>query len=194
MRVFSKVSVFAIIINSRIDKSSAVCMLSQVYNSYIDKYSYVCRNTFINNANIGKFCSIASNVKIGGAAHPMDWVSTSPVFHDGRNVLKSHFSHHKFDAYATTEIGNDVWIASNVLIKSGIKIGNGAVIGMGAVVTKNVGPYEVWAGNPARLIKKRFDDETLDRINRSEWWNWSENDIKIKASDFNDINRFIDLI
>ena len=191
MRIFSKVSVFAVIIDSKIDKSSAVCMASNVYNSTIGRYSYVGRHAFINRATIGSFCSIASGVTIGGAAHPIHWASTSPIFHAGRSVLKKKFSEHIFDPYARTEIGNDVWIANNVLIKSGIKIANGAVIGMGAVVTKDVGPYEVWAGNPARMIKKRFDDETIERLNQTQWWESPDKDIAVYAESINDVDRFI---
>ncbi|NLL54785.1 MAG: CatB-related O-acetyltransferase [Clostridiales bacterium] len=91
------------------------------------------------------------------------------------------------EPYARTRIGNDVWIGQNALIRGGVAIGDGAVIGMGAVVTKDVGPYEVWAGNPARLIKKRFDAETIRRLQELAWWDWPEEEIRQNAHFFGDV-------
>ena len=64
------------------------------------------------------------------------------------------------------------------MIKAGVKIGDGAVVGMGAIVTKDIGPYEIWAGNPARLIRKRFDDETIDAFEKMKWWEWDDREIE----------------
>lgn len=95
----------------------------------------------------------------------MSWVSTSPIFHEGNNVLRKHFAEHRVSREENTIIGNDVWIGDNAMVKAGITVANGAVIGMGSVVTKNIGPYEIWAGNPARLIRKRFGEETIKKLN-----------------------------
>lgn len=86
---------------------------------------------------------------------------------------------------------NDVWIGSHVLIKSGVTISDGAVIGMGSVVTHDVGPYEIWAGNPARMIRKRFNDGTVENLKQIKWWNWNEEKIKEYAAYFSDSNEFI---
>ncbi|PIB30342.1 chloramphenicol acetyltransferase [Gaetbulibacter sp. 5U11] len=126
------------------------------------------------NLLIGKFCSIAQGVTIFlGGNHNVDWLTTYPF-----NVLDSDFSNgKKIKGHPTTKgdvvIGNDVWIGRNVTIMSGVKIENGAVIGAGAVVTKNIGAYEVWAGNPAKFIKKRFNQNTIDYLNNLNWWNWN---------------------
>lgn len=126
------------------------------------------------NLSIGKFCSIAQGVTIFlGGNHNVDWLTTYPF-----NVLDSDFSNgKKIKGHPTTKgdvvIGNDVWIGRNVTIMSGVKIENGAVIGAGAVVTKNIGAYEVWAGNPAKFIKKRFNQNTIDYLNNLNWWNWN---------------------
>ena len=77
------------------------------------------------------------------------------------------------------------------MIKSGVKIADGAVIGMGSVVTKDVGAYEIWAGNPAHLIRKRFDDETISKLLESRWWNWSDDKIRLNADKYNDVNAFL---
>ena len=103
----------------------------------------------------------------------------------GKNLLRKNFSEHHFNAIEKTHIGNDVWIGSGVLIKSGINIGDGAIIGAGSIVTHDVPPYEIWAGSPARLIRKRFDDETISKLLEIKWWDWEDKKIK-RYSDFFD--------
>lgn len=76
----------------------------------------------------------------------------------------------------------------------GISIGDGAVIGAGNIVTKDVGPYEIWAGNPARFIRKRFDDETIEKLLKSQWWNWDDEVLKKNGQYFSDINSFKNLL
>lgn len=191
LRLFGKVSIFAIIQNSKIDKTAAISSGTKFYRSSIDKYSYIGRNNFIIDTRIGRFCCIGPGCNIGGTSHPLDWVSTSSVFHKWDNILKKNFSRHEYDIFSQTEIGNDVWIATNVMVKAGVKISDGAVIGMGSVVTKDVGPYEVWGGNPARFIKKRFDDETISRLINIKWWELSEIELEQKAKYFNDIDLFL---
>lgn len=119
----------------------------------MDRYSFCGYNCEMINVEIGSFCSIANGVVIGGEMHPLEWISTSPVFYEGRDSIDMKFSEHKRKKGLKTIIGHDVWIGQNSLIKQGIKIGNGAVIGMGSVVTKDVAPYSIVAGNPTKLIK-----------------------------------------
>ena len=165
--------------NSVIDKRSKVEAGSLFLNSKMDKYSFCGYDCKIINCEIGSFCSIADSVIIGGAQHPIDWVSTSPVFYKGRDSVKEKFS--EFDRLANpkTIIGNDVWIGEKALIKGGINIGNGAVVGMGSVVTKDIPPYEIWAGNPARFIRYRFPEDIRIELQKLKWW---EDDNRIKAS------------
>lgn len=190
-RLFSKVSVLAILSDSEVDSTAAICSGARFYRSTLGKYSYVGRGTFITNARIGNFCSIAGECNIGGTGHPLNWVSTSSVFHKWDNILKKNFSRHEYDIFQQTMIGNDVWIATNAMIKAGITIADGAVIGMGAVVTKDVGPYEIWAGNPARCIRKRFDDETVEALVSSEWWNLPDERIEKLAQYMTDPQEFL---
>ncbi|RDY27445.1 antibiotic acetyltransferase [Romboutsia weinsteinii] len=192
LRLFNKVSLFAIIQSSKIDKSAAISSGTKFYRSSIDKYSYIGRNNFIIDTQIGKFCCIGPGCNIGGTGHPLNWVSTSSVFHKWDNILKKNFSRHEYDIFSETTIGNDVWIATNSMIKAGVKISDGAVIGMGSVVTKDVGPYEIWAGNPARCIKKRFDDETIENLRSVNWWNLDDSELQKIACYFNDIDCLIE--
>lgn len=191
LRVFSKISFLAIIQNSNIDKSAAISAGAKFYRSTIGRYSYIGRSSFIIDTSIGNFCSIGPGCNIGGTGHPIEWVSTSPVFHKWDNILKKNFSRHEYDIFSNTIIGNDVWIATNVMIKAGVKISDGAIIGMGAVVTKDIGPYEIWAGNPARMIKKRFDDSTIEKLLTVKWWDYEEKILQDKAKYFNSISLFL---
>lgn len=176
---------------SILDKTSRVCSGSNVTDSKIDRYSYVGHDCFVLRASIGPFCSIADNCRLGGASHYMDHVSTSPVFHAGRNVMKKNFTDFEAGKAKDISIGPDVWIGANATVMSGVTIGTGAVIGAGSIVTKDVPPYEIWAGNPARKIRDRFDPELKQALLKSEWWNWSEEEIASKAHLFNDPEKLI---
>jgi len=189
-RLFSKVSVFAVIDKSKIDHTVAILPGSRIYWSTIEKNTYVSDHCWIINTSIGSFCSIAGNVMIGGGKHPLNFVSTSPVFYSKRNILKTCFAEVNFEEYKRTLIGNDVWIGSNAFIKGGVSIGHGAVIGAYSVVTKDIEPYSIVAGNPAKLIRKRFDDITIEKLIKSQWWNYSNEILKKKAAHFHKVDEF----
>ena len=125
---------------------------------------------------IGKFCSIGGGVMIYlGMLHPVDFVSTYPfpAFpHDWSTAKFVKVADANRYSKGDVVIGNDVWIADKVIILSGVSIGDGAIIGTGAVVAKDVEPYSIIAGNPARLIRKRFDEETIAKLVEIKWWDW----------------------
>lgn len=120
---------------------------------------------------IGKFCSISTNVTIFlGGNHRVDWISTYPFneidfFKSKAKSINGHPA-----TKGSVEIGNDVWIGDGVTILSGVKIGDGAVLAAKSVITKNVNPYEIWAGNPASFIKTRFSDDLIEILLKSKWW------------------------
>jgi len=141
---------------------------------------------------IGAFCSIASGVKIFlGGEHRFEWATTYP-FHVKWRAAKNIKVQKK--TKGNVEIGNDVWIGRDVLILSGVKIGDGAVIGARAVVASDVPPYAITVGNPAKTIRKRFNDKTIQRLLNLKWWNWDDpritNALPMMLND--DINAFLD--
>ena len=177
---------------SSVDKTAFINSGANIVNSSLGRYTYCGYDCWMIETDVGSFCSISNGVRIGGAGHPMHFVSMSPVFHKGNNVLGKNFSEHEFDPFIRTKIGHDVWIGENSIIKAGITIGNGAVIGAGSVVTKDVGAYEIWAGNPARLIRSRFDAETAEKLEKTEWWNYSDEELAKAAELFNNPKKFIE--
>ncbi len=178
--------------HSNLHKTCKVCAKSELTNCKIGKYSYIGYQTSMVDVEIGSFCSIAGLCSIGGATHPMEYVSTSPVFHVGKNILKNNFAEHPIRRNPLTKIDHDVWIGHGAKIKAGVHIYTGAVIGMGSVVTHNVGPYEIWAGNPARLIRKRFDEDVIKKLLESKWWEFNNNQLKEISQFFNNPIAFIE--
>lgn len=186
-KIFNKCAVR----NSHIDKTARLDTGSIVSDSEMGRYSYIGEHTSMLYTKVGNFTSISNYCAIGGGAHPIDWVSTSPMFNRSGGILKTKFSSNEYNPFALTKIGNDVWIGANSLIKAGVIISDGAVVGMGSVVTKDIGPYEIWAGNPAKYIRKRFDEETIKKLLEIKWWDW-EDQILIKYSEyFNDPEQFL---
>ena len=142
------------------------------YATDVDMYTYGgCFDKHFNlngKVKIGKYCSIGQNVRYLAGNHPLNHASTSPYFYNTEWAKRDV----KDIERGSLEIGNDVWIGYGTIITSKCtKIGNGAVIGAGTIVTKDVPPYAVVVGNPGRVIKYRFDEDTIKLLNKSEWWN-----------------------
>jgi len=192
-RLASHIALFCILQEAVVDKTAAICSGVRFYRGKIGKYSYIGNNSFVSDTDIGSFTSISTDCYIGGTSHPTDWVSTSPVFHKWENIMKKNFARHEFEIFKRTSIGNDVWIGNRVMIKAGVKIADGAVVGMGSIVTKDIGPYEIWAGNPAKLIRKRFDDGTITILEDMKWWEWNDEKIELSSSIMTDVAKFIEM-
>ena len=141
-------------------------------------------------ADVGRYTCIASNVKTVSGKHPTHTIaSIHPAFYSNKKQAGfSYVDKTIFDELTRPcTIGNDVWIGSGVTIMDGIQIGDGSIISSGAVVTKDVAPYTIVGGVPAKSIRNRFEPELVEAMLKMKWWDWDEHTIKERASDFRDV-------
>ena len=150
-------------------------------------YSYLGQRCMVGDATIGKFCAIAAEVRIGAPNHPMDRPSMHrftycPEYYSADAVRDhSFFDRRKEDRVV---VGNDVWIGHGVIVLPGVTIGDGAVLAAGAVVAKNVAPYTIVVGVPAKLLRERFSREVAARLAAVAWWDWPFDTIMERLADF----------
>lgn len=194
-KIFQKYLRGKAIYKSQIDVSTKVNAGCCITNCVIGRYNNIGYDNQINNALIGNFCSFSDHVFIGGDEHPLSWVSTSPVFENVKHSgpLKK-FANFNVPIGKRTVIKSDVWIGHNVSIKSGVIIGTGAAIGTGAVVTKDVPPYAIVAGCPAKIIRYRFDEETIAALLNSRWWDLSDEQLIKVALYIKEPLKFVEMI
>lgn len=171
---------------SKVSKNAKIWRFAKLDHSEVGDYTYVGPKARIIYAKIGKFCSIAGETCIGMGTHPLDYISSSPIFFSKKNGTGKRWvsKNVDFKEYNTINIGNDVWIGSRAMILGGVTIGDGAVVGAGALVTKDVPPYAIVGGIPARIIRYRFDNSKIEYLLKSKWWDRSETDLKSKISLF----------
>jgi acetyltransferase-like isoleucine patch superfamily enzyme len=169
--------------------ASGVCLCK----TQIGDYSYLGRNCNVNTAAIGKFCSIASEVYIGLGSHPLaPFVSTHPIFYLRKPFRDWDFADRDYQSeYAHTTIGNDVWIGLRAAIRDGVKVGDGAVIAAGAIVTRDIPPYAIVAGVPARILRYRFPPETIQFLMEFKWWDRGEDWLRDNWRMFHDVIHFV---
>lgn len=180
--------------SSHVHPTSKLESGTSFYGSSLDRHSFCGYDCDIQSADIGSFVSIANNVVVGGGRHPMEWVAMSPVFYEGRDSVKAKFSRHRREPARRVVIGNDVWIGRSAIVLPGVEIGHGAVVGAGAVVTKPVAPYAVVAGNPARLIRYRFEANVIERLLASRWWDFEDEALHQLGPHFKDVETFLAII
>jgi len=186
----TKISPFAILTDTEIARNVGIRPLVKMERCRIGRCSYMGTMSAAYDTIIGNFCSIARECYIGGATHPLDRVSTSVCFYLESNYTGICYDSNDFDWHTHTTIGNDVWLGTRVTVLGGVTIADGAVIGAGSVVTKDVGPYEIWAGNPARFIRKRFDESTIQSLLKMKWWYWDDSVLKEKGYLFTNVESF----
>lgn len=164
-------------------------MKSRLNGVTMDDYSYIGKCSIIHNTKIGKFCSISACCVIGLPGHPTNRLSTSPIFSSPSNALREKWvQEYTYKPEINVEIGNDVWIGYGAMIPNNIKVGDGAIIAAGAVVTKDVPPYAIVGGVPARVIKYRFTQEIIDQLEKLRFWDRSEEIIKKNLEIFQKAN------
>jgi acetyltransferase-like isoleucine patch superfamily enzyme len=170
-------SPLAEVINSKFTGHNHIGMYSTINRSEIGSYSNLGVSSYVSDTSIGRYSLIGSRVSIGGFGHPLNYLSIG-AFQWGQNLRHWGFPEelsNKFDsrlrpATKNTVIGSDCWVGDNSVLIAGIKIGNGAVIGAGSVVTKDVPPFAIMAGNPATLIRFRFNKHLIESLESKKWW------------------------
>ena len=182
---------------------------TQVRNSELGAFSYFATGKIYDTV-VGRYCSVANSVTIGHGNHPTSWLSTNPFqyqesFRIRNGELYSHY--HEYNNYHTnreqrkqvnldvkkdkTIIGHDVWIGTAAIVLAGVKIGNGAVVAAGSVVTKDVPAYAIVGGNPAKVIKYRFNSDFINKLQELEWWKYSPWDMNSLNINFSHIDEAI---
>lgn len=180
------------IFDSFMGKMTSIGCNSIVSNSRFGDYTYVGNNCACYFVDVGKFCSIASGVRLGLHEHPVGAnVSVYPAFHRPWPLARHITPAFEFQTIKRTTIGNDVWIGEGCIILSGISIGNGAVIAAGAVVSKDVPPYAIVGGIPAKLIRMRFAVEQIEKLEQIAWWDQNEDWLKNHGKEFGNIEDFV---
>ncbi|TLS97596.1 LbetaH domain-containing protein [Aliarcobacter cibarius] len=167
---------------------------NNIQESSIDSYSYTSENCQIIFSTIKKFVNIASYVRLNPSQHPMYWANQHHIQY--RQEMYGFGSDDKdffnWRREKKVVIGNDVWLGHNVVVMGNVTIGDGAVIGSSSVVTKDIPPFAIAVGNPARVIKYRFDEQKIKDLLDIAWWDWDEDKIKLNIDDFKNIDKFIE--
>src|SRR5690554_5437723 len=169
----------------KFSKTSDIRRFAKLFNTEIGRYSRVNSGCKLSYVSVKNFTAIGRDSSLGLGQHPMHYVSTQNIFYHKSKMNPSWYSPIDFTGEnKRIEIGNDVWIGVESLIMDGVKIGDGAVIGARSVVTKDVPPYAIVVGQPAKIIKYRFDKEIIERLLEIKWWNLSDEEISNKISFF----------
>lgn len=177
----------AVLTNTRLGVWTEIGERCTLDNVSFGDYAYCGPDCIIQNTNVGKFSNIAAMVRLGPTAHPMD----RPTLH--------HFTYRRaaygfadtddeafFNARAARvlSIGHDTWIGHGAIVMPGLSVGNGAIIGAGSVVTHDVESWTIVAGNPARVIRRRFSPEVSEALEHVQWWDWDHDTLQTRLTDF----------
>lgn len=171
----STIGDFSTVRESVIGERSSLQRYGDIWRLKLGRYSCIGRVSTLQSCEVGSFCALADYLTIGCDDHDYKMLTTHPFWHDKSwGILKdAEFSryYHEKEYEQPCVIGNDVWFGAGVTVCRNVKIGDGCVIGAGAVITRDIEPYSVVVGVPGKVIKKRFDDKTIERLLKAKWWN-----------------------
>ncbi len=167
-----------------------------IISSSFGDHSYIGPRATVVHAAVGRYCSMASDIQIGSGSHPSrGYVSSHPIFYLARpSIGWSFVDQDRFTEFGTTSIGNDVWIGAKATVRDGVSIGDGAIIGAGAVVVKDVAPYSIVGGVPAKLLRMRFAEADIAFLLELRWWDCGEDWLREHAVYFDDVARLREVL
>lgn len=184
----------AVVQNCRFGRYTEVGEQVHMADCVLDDYSYLGRGCELIGTDIGKFANIAALVRINPGFHPME----RPSQHHFTYRLSRYGLAEQDDAAffewrqrQRVSIGHDTWIGHGVVVMPGVRIGHGAVVGSNSVVTRDVPPYAIAAGAPARVLRMRFARDIADALMATAWWDWDDNTLAERLADFSDLRRFL---
>lgn len=185
---------------NKLEGKNRIYFSSKLKNCTIGFGTYICKENEFVNTKIGRYCSIGSRIKLITGQHPSrNYISTHPAFFSTKKqqgfsyVIENIFIENKLINGKSLIIGNDVWIGSDVKILEGVKIGDGAIIAAASLVTKDIPPYSIVAGVPAKVIRYRFSLEEIEKLLNISWWNLSEIEILKLSRTFDNSKDFFHL-
>ncbi len=184
----------AIIHKCSIGSYTSIGEFTSIAESVMDDYSYICEYGCLIYTEIGKFSNIAAHCRINPGNHPLE----RPSLHHFTYRMKQYgFRDEDDDEFFNwrriqkVRIGHDTWIGHGVVIMPGINVGNGAIVGSNSVVTHDVPPYCIVVGAPARVVRRRFQKDIADAVEKTAWWDWPHETIRERIDDFKDIRIFL---
>lgn len=173
---------------STFTKFSEIRRFAKLNHSHIGKYTRINAHCHLARVTVGNFTAIGMNSIMGLGRHPLNYASTQSIFYKKNNMKNDWVKPIDFIEGLPINIGNDVWIGRQCTVMDGVNIGDGAVIATGAIVTKDIPPYAIAAGIPAKIIKYRFSEEIIERLLEIKWWHFNDNEIQDNLEFFRDPN------
>jgi len=184
----------SLVLDSSLSEYVEIGPYNNIVETIIGRFSYTSENCQIIYSEIKNFVNIASYVRLNPGQHPYQRVCQHHMLYRRKMYGFGQDDKDFFNWRRSSRvvIGNDVWIGHNVTIMGGVNVGDGAVIGSGSIVTKDIPPYAVAVGNPAKVIKFRFNERIISNLQKIAWWNWDYSKIKEHINDFNEVESFIE--